>query len=83
MQLKLILRFDDLLSPIRHLFEEFNKKLGRAYEPSEFLTIDEQLLEFQGRVKFQQYIASKPGKFALVLPSVSSTDTTSANAALC
>lgn len=72
-QLKSILRFDDPLrrdsndplSPIRHLFEEFNLKLRQVYEPSEYLTIDEQLLEFHGRVKFKQYIASKPGRFGI------------------
>jgi hypothetical protein len=30
-----------------------------------FLTVDEQLLEFHGRVHFKQYIASKPGKFGI------------------
>lgn len=73
MQIKSILRFDDplrrdrsdSLAPCRFLFDNFNKKLSSIYTPSEYLTIDEQLLEFHGNIKFKQYIASKPGKFGI------------------
>lgn len=73
LQIKSILRFDDPLrrdrddplAPARHLFSNFNSQLCRYYIPSEYLTIDEQLLEFHGRVRFQQYISSKPGKFGI------------------
>ena len=34
-------------------------------EASENLTIDEQLLEYHGRVDFRQYIGTKPGKFGI------------------
>ena len=34
-------------------------------QPSSYLTVDEQLVEFHGRVKFRQYIGSKPGKFGM------------------
>lgn len=74
-QIKSLLRFDDplrrdktdSLAPIRSAFECFNSHLSRVYVPSPFLTIDEQLLEFHGRVKFRQYIPSKPGKFGIKL----------------
>lgn len=72
-KIKSVLRFDDplrrdradSLSPIRHIFETFNSTLRQFYEPSAFLTIDEQLQEYHGRVRFRQYIASKPGKFGI------------------
>ena len=73
LQIKSVLRFDDPLCRDRtdslalvcSMFGEFNKHLHEFYNPSPYLTIDEQLLEFHGRVKFQQYISSKPGKFGI------------------
>lgn len=75
LQIKRCLRFDDplrrnradRLSPIRVIHDQFNLKLREFYVPSEVLTIDEQLLEFHGRVQFQQYIGTKPGKFGIKL----------------
>ena len=55
----------DTLAPIRNVFETFNAKLRRLVVAGPFLTVDEQLLEFHGRVRFKQYIASKPGKFGI------------------
>jgi hypothetical protein len=75
LQIKSFQRFDDPLrrdkqdplSPIRCVSDAFNQKLRQIYVPSEWLTVDEQLLEFHGRVSFQQYISSKPGKFGIKL----------------
>ena len=39
--------------------------LRQRFEPSTNLTVDEQLVEFHGRVRFRQYIDSKPGKFGI------------------
>ena len=39
--------------------------LRQPFEPSANLTVDEQLVEFHGRVRFKQYIDSKPGKFGI------------------
>lgn len=72
-QIKSVLRFDDplrrdrhdKLAPVRDMFQEFNSNLSRHYVPSPYLTIDEQLLEYHGRVRFRQYISSKPGKFGI------------------
>jgi hypothetical protein len=73
LQIKSALRFDDprrrnrqdTLAPVRNIVYTFSDKLRRLYVPGQWLTIDEQLLEFHGRVQFQQYIASKPGKFGI------------------
>jgi hypothetical protein len=74
-QIKSALRFDDPLrrdkqdplAPVRSIASAFNKKLREVYVPSEWLTVDEQLLEFHGRVQFKQYIGTKPGKFGMKL----------------
>ena len=72
-QIKFLLIFDDtlrgnkndVLAPIRAIFEQFKSRCRLFNVPSHFLTIDEQLLQFHGRVKFRQYIPSNPGKFGI------------------
>ena len=74
-QLKAALRFDDparrdrddKLSPVRAIVDRFNQVMRDIYKPNEFLTIDEMLVEFHGRVTFRQYIPTKPGKFGVKL----------------
>lgn len=71
--LKSALRFDDplrrdkgdRLAPIRNVFESFVGNIRRLVVAGPHLTVDEQLLEFHGRVHFKQYIPSKPGKFGI------------------
>lgn len=73
LQIKSVIRFDDplrrdrsdVLAPVRNVYSIFNNKLRQLYIPGPYLTVDEQLLEYHGRVKFQQYISSKPGKFGI------------------
>ena len=72
-QIKRCFRFDDRvkrdkedpLSPVRYIWNLFNQRLSEPYNPKPFLTIDEQLLEYHGRVRFRQYIATKPGKYGI------------------
>jgi hypothetical protein len=72
-QIRLALRFDDTLrrnhndklAPIRCIVESFNSKISNIYQPGPYLTIDEMLIEFHGRVAFRQYIPTKPGKFGI------------------
>lgn len=70
------LRFDDVttraerreldkMAPIRELFEVFLANFQKNFIPSEFLTVDEQLLAFRGRCAFKQYIPSKPAKYGI------------------
>jgi hypothetical protein len=74
-QIKSALRFDDKrrrdsndpLAPARTLVELFNRNLQHNYEPGINLTVDEQLIEFHGRVKFRRYIPTKPGKYGLLV----------------
>lgn len=72
-QLKQALRFDDTLrrditdplAPIRTVVDMVNFKLQDKYSPGPFITVDEQLVEFHGRVRFRRYIPTKPGKFGI------------------
>lgn len=70
------LRFDDIrdrderkaidkLASIRELFEQFLTSFQNNFIPSEYLTVDEQLLAFRGRCSFKQYIPSKPAKYGV------------------
>jgi hypothetical protein len=74
---KLILaciRFDDMstraerrstykFAPLRDVWEEVVNNCRYNYNPTEYLTIDEQLLSFRGRSPFKQYMPSKPCKY--------------------
>lgn len=70
------IRFDDLrtrldriktdkLAPIRMLFESIVNKCQSLFRPSEYVTIDEQLVGFRGNCSFRQYIPSKPNKYGI------------------
>ena len=55
----------DKLAPVRVVFEDFLSKLSHFVNPPEKACVDEQLLEYHGKVSFRQYIATKPGKFGM------------------
>lgn len=82
-QIKSALRFDDKrirdrndsLAPIRQVVDTFNASLRANYEPGPFLTMDEQLIEFHGRVKFRRYVPTKPGKYGMLLYWLTEADT--------
>lgn len=70
------LRFDDVrdrhlrkeidkLAPIREVFEIIVHNFQKYFSPSEYLTVDEQLLAFRGNCPFRQFIPSKPAKYGL------------------
>ena len=71
-----VLRFDDAaarrsarspnkFSPIRNVFEIWNKSQLDAYVLGTNLTIDEQPVTFRGRCPFRQYMPSKPRKYGI------------------
>lgn len=71
-----ILRFDDTVSrrqnrstdkfaAVRQLWDCWAELLPKYYNPSECVTVDEQLCGFHGRCKFRQYIPSKPARYGL------------------
>ena len=57
----------DKLAPIQDLFNEINTLLFRYYTPSEYVTVDEELVPFRSRCPFRQYISSKPDKYGMKL----------------
>ncbi|KAH9632821.1 hypothetical protein HF086_016302 [Spodoptera exigua] len=70
------LRFDDItdretrrkldkMAPIREVVELVTKNCRNNYVPSDYLTLDEQLVGFRGRCGFIKYIPNKPDKFGI------------------
>lgn len=70
------LRFDDIrdrasrrefdkFAPIRNVFEIINNNFSKYFIPSEYLTVDEQLLAFRGNCPFRQYMPRKPSKYGI------------------
>nr|CAH7728882.1 unnamed protein product [Callosobruchus chinensis] len=71
-----VLRFDDIeereqrrkvdkLAAIREIFEYAVNKFQETYNPSCYLTFDEQLVAFRGKCPFRQYLPSKPAKYGI------------------
>lgn len=50
------------LAPIKFVFDCFLKNCQTMYEPNSALTIDEQLLDYDGRTPMTQYMPAKPAK---------------------
>ena len=60
-------RDKDRLAPIREIFDLWVETLSKCFRPYENLTVDEQLVAFQGRCSFRQFMKSKPAKYGLKL----------------
>lgn len=55
----------DKLAAFRDIFEQSINAMKHLYVPSEYITIDEQLVGFRGRCPFKMYIPSKPDKYGI------------------
>ena len=81
--LKRFFRFDDRLrrdpndplSPVRNIWEDFSLRTKEFYTPKPCLTIDEQLLEFHGKIRFRVYISTKAGKYGIKIVWLCEADT--------
>ena len=79
-----LLRFDDCLrrdrtdplAPVREIWKNTIQKFQEVYKPGPTLTIDEQLVEYHGRVKFRMYIPTKPGKYGMKIVWLVDNDST-------
>lgn len=60
----------DRITPVREIFELFVQNCKKVYSPSEYLTLDEELIAFRGRCGFRQYIPSKPAKYGIKVYSL-------------
>lgn len=58
-------RSTDRFAPIRELWDKWSGRLDMLYNPSDCVTIDEQLIGFRGRCKFKIYMPSKPCKYGI------------------
>jgi len=59
---------DDPIRKIRPFIDKCNFKFSFCYpNPSEFITVDETMVKFQGRVRFLQYIQNKPVRYGIKL----------------
>ncbi|XP_047137391.2 piggyBac transposable element-derived protein 4-like [Hydra vulgaris] len=58
-------RFEDKFAPLRNIMEMFTTKCKSNYNPSAYLTVDEQLVTFRGRCPFKMFIPTKPGKYGM------------------
>lgn len=68
-------RVSDNLAPVREIWDIFIKNCELNYSPSEFLTIDEQLLGFRGKFSARVYIKSKPARYGLKIVSMNDAKT--------
>jgi len=64
---RMLRRQSDKFAPIRDIWQSFVSRCTEMYSPSEYVTIDEQLLGFRGRCPFRQYLPSKPDKYGVKL----------------
>ena len=85
-----VLRFDDANSrrrnisedkfqSIRNFFQKWDLNLHDAYIPGPHMTLNKQLVCFRGKCPFQQYIASKPGKYGIKIYAICKANTSYAS----
>lgn len=56
---------NDKFCAIRDIWERYVENCRNNYTPSEYVTVDEQLLGFRGRCPFRMYIPNKPDKYGI------------------
>nr|CAH7763283.1 unnamed protein product [Callosobruchus chinensis] len=55
----------DKFSAIRKIWDSYMRNCQDNYTPSEYVTVDEQLLGFRGRCPFRMYLPNKPEKYGI------------------
>jgi hypothetical protein len=56
---------DDRIYKIRDLIERVVKNYQNTMEPGEYMTVDESMVPFRGRLIFKQYIPGKTHKYGV------------------
>lgn len=64
---------DDKFAPFREIFEKFVSNCKSSYKPTDYLTLDEQLVAFRGNCPFRVYMPNKPAKYGLKVFALVST----------
>ena len=62
---------EDRFAAFREFFNSFNEQCSRLRVPSEFLSLDETLYPFRGRISMKQYNPNKPAKYGMLYRSIS------------
>jgi len=65
----------DGLAAVREIWDLFINNCQMNYTPSEFLTVDEQLLGYRGRFSFKVYIKSKPDRYGIKIVTLNDAKT--------
>jgi hypothetical protein len=60
----------DPLFKVRPVFDLINNKIKSIYTPSGFLTVDEGMVPFRGRLSFRVYMKNKPNKYGIRIEMV-------------
>ena len=55
----------DSLQKIRRVLNHMKQKFGQFYIPRKCLSIDEAMIAYKGRVRFKQYVPSKPTRWGI------------------
>lgn len=63
----------DKLAAFREFFDQFVLNCKKSYKPTDYLTIDEQLVGFRGNCSFRVYMPSKPAKYGIKVFALVST----------
>lgn len=62
---------NDRFAAFRDFFNSFNEQCSKLRIPSEFLSLDETLYPFRGRISMKQYNPNKPAKYGMLYRSIS------------
>ncbi|KAG8235643.1 hypothetical protein J437_LFUL013635 [Ladona fulva] len=68
-------RANDKFAPIREIWDAFIEKCRTLYSPSQYCTIDEQLLSFRGRCPFKVYNGQKQDKYGIKIVNLNDSKT--------
>ena len=58
--------WEDKFAAIREFFMKMNENNGRCHNPSPYVSVDETLYLYRGRIGMKQYNPSKPAKYRLL-----------------
>ena len=61
---------EDKFAAIREFFMKMNENNGRCRNPSPYVSVDETLYPYHGRIGMKQYNPSKPAKYGLLYRSL-------------
>ncbi len=56
---------NDKLAAIRTIWDKWNPRLARLFNPNRDICVGEQLVQFKGRCSFRQYMPRKPAKYGI------------------